>query len=336
MGLDLLGRLGLRGGGLDDVGVERALGQEVDPPEAARLLLEDADELVPDDAPLALRVLDAGQAGEEALAGVDHHQAHAKVGLEGRPQELGFLLAHEPVVDVDAGQAVAHGAMDEGGRDGRVDPAREGADDPPFGARGRSVGVDALADGGHGGGDEVAGGPGGVSAGDAEDEVAQDVPPGRRVDDLGVELDAVEPPVGIGQAGERRGGRQGGRMEADGWPRDEVAVAHPDGLLAGHVLEQPVRLGDRHGRRAVLAVGRRQHLAAELVGHQLDAVADAEDGDAGAPQARIDARRVRVVDAGRPTREDDAAGVACPGSRPAACRAAGARSRPPSRARAGR
>ena len=87
-------------------------------------------------------------------------------------------------------------------------------------------------------------------------------------------------------------------------------MAHPDGLLTRHVLEQPVRLGDRHGRRAVLAVGRRQHLAAELVGHQLDAVADAQDGDAGAPQPRIDARRVRVVDAGRPTREDDAAGVA--------------------------
>ena len=68
VGLDLLGGLGLRGGRLDDVRVERALGQEVDPPELGGLLLEDPDELVADDLALLLRVLDAGQAGQEALA----------------------------------------------------------------------------------------------------------------------------------------------------------------------------------------------------------------------------------------------------------------------------
>ena len=48
----------------------------------------------------------------------------------------------------------------------------------------------------------------------SDDEVAQDVPAARRVDDLGVELDAVEVALRGGQTGERRGVRLGGRAEA--------------------------------------------------------------------------------------------------------------------------
>ena len=81
---------------LDDVRVERALGQEVDPAELGRLLLEDADELVADDLALLLGVLDAGQPGEEALAGVDHHEVHPEVALEGDPQQLRLLLRISP------------------------------------------------------------------------------------------------------------------------------------------------------------------------------------------------------------------------------------------------
>ena len=133
MGLDLLGGLRLGRGALDDVGVERALGQEVDAAGLALdlggLLLEHPDELVADDLALLLRVLDPGQAGEEALARVDHHEVHAQVLLERRAQQLRLLLAHQPVVDVDARQPVADGAMDERRGDGRVDAARQRADD---------------------------------------------------------------------------------------------------------------------------------------------------------------------------------------------------------------
>ena len=146
VGLDLLGGLRLGGRRLDDVRVERALGQEVDPAELARLLLEDPDELVADDLAFLLRILDAGQPGEEALARIDHHQAHPEVALEGDPQQLRFLLAHQPVVDVDAGQPVADGAMDERSRDGRVDAARQRADDEPVRTGLAGMGVDAFAD----------------------------------------------------------------------------------------------------------------------------------------------------------------------------------------------
>jgi hypothetical protein len=60
--------------------------------------------------------------GEEALAGVDHDEVHPEVSLEGDAQEPRLLLAHEAVVDVDAGQPVPDGAMDERRRHGRSTP----------------------------------------------------------------------------------------------------------------------------------------------------------------------------------------------------------------------
>ena len=146
VGLDLLGGLRLRRRRFDDVGVERPLRQEVDPPELGRLLLEDADELVADDPALLLGVLDAGQAGEEALAGVDHHEVHPEVALEGDAEQLQFLLAHQAVVDVDAGQPIPDRPVDERRRDRRVDPARQRADDQPVRPGLAGVRVDALAD----------------------------------------------------------------------------------------------------------------------------------------------------------------------------------------------
>ena len=72
---------------------------------------------------------------------------------------------------------------------------------------------------------------------------------------------------------------------------------------------------------------RREDVAAELVGHELGAVADAEDGDLAAPDRRIGARGVLVVDGVRAAREDDRLGALGARSPPTACRAAGAPSR---------
>ena len=295
---------------LDDVRVERALGQEVDPAELGGLLLEDPDELVADDLALLLRVLDAGQAGEEALARIDHDQVHPEVALEGDPEELRFLLAHQAVVHVDAGQPIADRPMDEGRRDRRVDAARQRADDEPVRAGRRGVGVDPVADVGDGRVDEVAGGPGRRDAGDVHDEVAQDVLAARRVDDLGVELDAVQVARGVDEAGVRRGVGLGGRAEAVRQPRDRVGVAHPDRLLAVEAGEQRVVGGDADVGRTVLAVVERDDVATELVGHQLGAVADAEDRDLAGPDGRIGARGALVVDRVRAAGQDDRAGPA--------------------------
>ena len=61
---------------------------------------------------------------------------------------------------------------------------------------------------------------------------------------------------------------------------------------------------------SVLAVVERDDVATELVGHQLCAVADAEDGDATGPDRRVGPRSARVVDRVRAAGQDDRPGAA--------------------------
>src|SRR4029450_9026198 len=60
---------------------------------------------------------------------------------------------------------------------------------------------------------------------------------------------------------------------------------------------------------AVFAVGRRAHLAAELVGKELHAIADGEDGEAGLEDVRRRLRRALVIHGGGPAGDDEAARV---------------------------
>ena len=92
-----------------------------------------------------------------------------------------------------------------------------------------------------------------------------------------------------------------------------IAVAHPDGGLGRVAAEERVRVG--HGERgpAVFAgVGPAADFAAEVMGEELHAVADAEDGDAEVEQGRVELRGVRLVHARRPAGEDDALRVELP------------------------
>src|SRR4029079_10521828 len=70
------------------------------------------------------------------------------------------------------------------------------------------------------------------------------------------------------------------------------------------------------GRRAVLPFRRRDDVAAQLAGHELGAVADAEDGNPPRPDAGVRLRRVRVVDGVRAAGEDDRLRVAALDLRP--------------------
>ena len=156
--------------------------------------------------------------------------------------------------------------------------------------------ADALADLGDRRLDEVGRRPRLAQPGDAHDEVAQHLATNGRVHHLGVELDAVEVAAGIGQAGVGR--RIGLRRRAEPFGRadDLVAVAHPHWLLTIDADEQPVHIGHGDGRWPVLALLRRDDLPAELVGHELEPVTDAEHRDPPGPQRRIGLRRVLVID----------------------------------------
>ncbi len=298
---------GLRLGclGFDDVGIERPLRQEIDPTELRRFFLEDADELVADDLAFLLGLLDAGQSGEEPLARVDHDEPHAQVLLERHPQQLRLALAHQAVIDVDARQPVAHGAMDERSGNGRIDPATEGADHETVGSGGRAWSSTRCADRGNRRLDEVGRRPRRARAGDVEDEVPKDVPTARRVDHLGVELDAVQATIEVDEAGELRRVGLGRGLKAGRGRRIESPWLIQTGCSRSSPRNRPSSEVKVTRGRSVLAARGRNDVAAELDRHQLQPVADPEDRDAARPQPGIGLRSALVIHAGRAAREDD-------------------------------
>ena len=82
--------------------------------QAGRLGLEHLDELAADDLPLLLRVADPGEPLQELRAGVDVDDAGVQPAHEHLHDQARLVLAQQPVVDEDAGELVADGAMDEG------------------------------------------------------------------------------------------------------------------------------------------------------------------------------------------------------------------------------
>ena len=121
---------------------------------------------------------------EEALLRLDVDERHVEVAAERLDHLLRLVLAQQAVVDEDARQLVADRLVDEQRRDRGVDAAREAADDALRADLGADP-LDLLLD-------HRRGRPGGRSAGDAVEEVLEQVLAVRRVAHLGVELDAVE------------------------------------------------------------------------------------------------------------------------------------------------
>ena len=139
----------------------------------------------------------------------------------------------------------------------------------------------------------------------AVEEALEEVAAPLGVDHLGVELHAVDGPLGVVEGGHRgvvTGGR-GHEPRRDGG--DGVGVAHPHLGVGRPVHEQRGTGGDGQGRPAVLAPTGARHLAGQLPGEQLGPVADAQDGDPGVIDGRVDRWRGRLVDGLRAAREDD-------------------------------
>ena len=116
-------------GRLDDVGVQGALGQEVDVTHRLGLGLEHRDELAADYAPLLLRVDDTAKGVDEAIRGIDVANVHVEVAVHHGQHALRLFLPEQAVVHEHACELVADCAVDEGGGDRRVDSTGQGADD---------------------------------------------------------------------------------------------------------------------------------------------------------------------------------------------------------------
>src|SRR5262245_39561524 len=101
MGLDLHGGASFRARTLDDVGIERSLTEEVERTQQLGLLLEDADELIANRAPLFFGISDALEPGKEPVSRIDEDELHAKISAKHLAHNFGFIEPQQPVVDED-------------------------------------------------------------------------------------------------------------------------------------------------------------------------------------------------------------------------------------------
>ena len=193
--------------------------------------------------------------------------------------------------------------MDEQGGHGGVHAAREPADHAAVADLGADA-LDLL-------GDDRLGAPRAVAAADVLEEAHEDLRAVGRVDDLGVELDAVDPPVDVLERGHGRLARRRERGEARRRREHRVAVRHPAGLLLGQAAEQaPALAVELEVRTAELPHLGALDVAAQAQHDRLHPVADAQHGDPELEQLGIELGGARRVDGRGPAGEDEPLGGA--------------------------
>ena len=258
-------------------------------------------EAVADAAALLLGVGDALEGGEEPVPGGCHVEVRLEDPLEGFANGLDLALAEQAVIDENAGQLVADCAMRERRRHRRIHPAAQRADHPRP--------ADLLPDLPHRRVDIGLHRPRGLTAADVVDKVAQDRCAFRRVGDLGMKLETVDPALVVvpfhcrnRRVARVRDGPKSGRHALDA-----IAVRHPhDGRPAlPDSFEQIARVVDREIRPAILAVLRFGDLSAGQMRHELHSVTNAENRNALIEQFLRNGRRLLFVDARRPPRQHD-------------------------------
>ncbi|MNS70318.1 hypothetical protein D3C72_1036600 [compost metagenome] len=224
-----------------------------------------------------------------------------------------FVQAQQAVVHEDAGEAITYGAVHQHGNHGGVHAAGEAQD--------HLVVTHLLADAGDGVVDDGGRGPEAFAAADLFHEVLQHAGTLAGVGHFRVELHAVEATglIGHGRMGAGRGLGYGG--EAGGDLGDLVAVAHPDvqqgvAVLGDGVFDVAQQGAGLAGVAQHFDLGITEftqvgglHLAAELLGHGLHAVADAEHRHAGIEHVLGGARAARLGHGFRAAGEDDAARI---------------------------
>ena len=228
------------------------------------------------------------------------NQGHVELVAEDSLDHLGLTLAEHAVVHEDAGELVADGAVHKCGDHGRVDTTGEGENDLPVPHLLANL-PDLLVD-------DVLHGPGLLEATDLEEEVLEHLVTVGGMAHLGVELRGVEVAARVLHGRNGAGVGAGGDGEALGHLAHGVAVAHPHGLeVRGLGQDAAVTVtGETSG--AVLALLGVSDGAAELDGHDLLAVAEAEDGDAEREDLLVHVGRIVGVDRGGTAREDDRRG----------------------------
>ena len=144
----------LDGAGLQDIGIDGALGEEADAVELFGFLGKDVDKHLADDLALLLGIGDAGKLVEEAVHRVDVDEVRVHLVAEDLDHLLGLALAEKAVIDMDADELPAHSPDEKRRDDGGIHAAGEGQQDllvADLGAQGRNLLVNKSLGEGRGG-----------------------------------------------------------------------------------------------------------------------------------------------------------------------------------------
>ncbi len=194
--------------------------------------------------------------------------------------------------------------MQQRRRDGRIDAARNTENDFFL--------ADGFAQLPHRRFDKRLRRPVAIDAADIKKEIVEDFRTLGRMHHFGVKLDAVEMPFFIGRNGVRDIAGRGHNFEPGRQGLKAVAVAHPHLRRRSDAFEKTALAGDIQHRPAIFAKSRFGQLAAQLVGHQLLAVADAEDRMRSLIERLRQARRILGQNRSRAARQDIAPEVLIP------------------------
>mmetsp|Transcript_74073 Transcript_74073/g.176653 ORF Transcript_74073/g.176653 Transcript_74073/m.176653 type:complete len:448 (-) Transcript_74073:3-1346(-) len=324
VGLDDAGGA-LVGGGLDDVGVQRALQEKAILMGETHLrhgLLKSLHEESANDLPLLLRLRDSRQLLVEVSGGIQHLELHPRdVALQALFDDGGLIFSQKPGVHHKRSEAISNRFVDQRCCNAGIDTATHGAHHVLVLHLAHNDVNLPLA--------EVVHVPLAFAAHYLEHKVLDHDGPRWRVRHLWVELDAVEVPGLVFHGGELGVGGVGDGVEA-GWDLgDLVTVAHPhghalrrdaleDGAPALHLLgpvlgEVRHVVADQQLRVPELALGAGLHLAPQSLAHLLEPIANAEDRELllvdVAPDVLAEVGGVLVVDGVGPAAQDDALGV---------------------------
>ena len=196
-----------------------------------RFLFKDPDKLLADDLPLSLGLRHARKLFQKALARIDCNDVQIQFIAVKSDDLRRLVLTQQAVIHKDTGQPVADRTMDEHGRHGRIHAARERAQhlaladlfahlpDQRFRKPLHAVGAFAAAQ---------------------PEKVLENLLALRRMRDLRMELNAVEPLFIRGKRRNRAVFRGCDRAEALRQFCHGIVVRHPDDVLR-HAIEQRMR-----------------------------------------------------------------------------------------------
>ena len=158
--------------------------------------------------------------------------------------------------------------------------------------------------------DKRAHGPVSRGATDAENEVFEQLAAARRVHNLGMELESVEAFLGVLDCSVLAIGSGGYRAESPGQLGEFVPMAVPDFKFAAELFKEgTVGFDHFENARPVFPAFRMFNTSAQMMAHELHAVADAEHRESEGKNGGVGVRGVFGINARRSAAEDDALGV---------------------------